>query len=72
LETALAEARNSIDQLLVEEFVPGRELTIGILGDQALPILESSKGGFYESLTSIHFSTRKPAARGNIVCPAKI
>ena len=55
LEAALKEAAKYDDKLLIEKFVSGRELTIGILGDQALPILEIiPKGGFYD------FDTKYP------------
>ena len=34
---------------MVEEFVPGRELTVGVLGDQALAVTEiRASGGFYD------------------------
>lgn len=34
---------------LVEEFVEGRELTVGVLGKEALPIIEiTTAGGFYD------------------------
>ena len=34
---------------LIEEFVEGRELTVGILGHEALPVLEiTTNGGFYD------------------------
>ncbi len=34
---------------MVEEFVPGRELTVGVLGDQALAVTEiKASGGFYD------------------------
>jgi D-alanine-D-alanine ligase len=37
------------EQVLVEEFFSGRELTVGILGDQALPIVEIvPHEGFYD------------------------
>ncbi len=49
LESAIDEAAKYGRELLIEKFVSGRELTIGILGDQALPILEIiPKGGFYD------------------------
>src|SRR4029077_19454869 len=49
IESAISEAAKYGRELLIEKFVPGRELTIGILGDQALPILEIiPKGGFYD------------------------
>ena len=37
------------EKALVEEFIEGRELTVGILGNEALPIVEiTMKGGFYD------------------------
>ena len=36
-------------EVLVEEFFPGRELTVGILGDEALPVIEIvPREGFYD------------------------
>lgn len=37
-------------QVLVEEYIPGREITVGILGDKALPVIEivPVKGKFYD------------------------
>src|SRR6476661_3634906 len=73
LETALAEARKFDRQLLVEEFVPGRELTIGILGNQALPILEIiPKGGFYDFTNKYPFLNPQAGGGAEHVCPAKI
>ncbi|MBI4409485.1 MAG: D-alanine--D-alanine ligase, partial [Gemmatimonadetes bacterium] len=37
LEAALAEAFRYDDEVMLEQFIPGRELTVGILDDQALP-----------------------------------
>ena len=37
---AIEEARKYDDEVMVERFVPGRELTVGILGDRALPVGE--------------------------------
>ncbi len=37
---ALAEAMIYNGEVMVEEFVPGRELTVGIVGGQALPVIE--------------------------------
>ena len=49
IDSAIAEATKYGRELLIEKFVSGRELTIGILGDQVLPILEIiPKGGFYD------------------------
>jgi D-alanine-D-alanine ligase len=40
LEAAVAEAFRYDDEVMVEQFVAGRELTVGILGNEALPIGE--------------------------------
>ncbi|HLB34569.1 MAG: D-alanine--D-alanine ligase [Verrucomicrobia bacterium RIFCSPHIGHO2_12_FULL_41_10] len=46
---ALQDAFQYGDELLVEEFFPGKELTVGILGDKALPIIEiRPHEGFYD------------------------
>jgi D-alanine-D-alanine ligase len=37
---AIAEASKYDDEVMVERFVPGRELTVGVLGDIALPVGE--------------------------------
>lgn len=37
---AVKEARRYDDEVMIEAFVPGRELTVGILGDKALPVGE--------------------------------
>jgi D-alanine-D-alanine ligase len=40
LAAAIAEAARHDDEVMIEAFVPGRELTVGILGDQALAVGE--------------------------------
>jgi D-alanine-D-alanine ligase len=40
LPAAIREAFRFDDEVMIERFVPGRELTVGILGDQALPAIE--------------------------------
>jgi D-alanine-D-alanine ligase len=73
LDSAMAEAGKYDRKLLVEKFVSGRELTIGILGDQALPILEIiPKGGFYDFNTKYPFLNPQAGASAEHVCPAKI
>lgn len=37
---AFSDAARYSDDVLVEEYVPGRELTVGIVGDQVLPVVE--------------------------------
>jgi D-alanine-D-alanine ligase len=40
VEPAVAEARGFDDEVLLERFIPGRELTCGVLGDRALAVGE--------------------------------
>jgi D-alanine-D-alanine ligase len=73
LESALIEAAKYDRQVLIETFVPGRELTIGILGDQALPILEIiPKGGFYDFTNKYPFLNPQSGGGAEHICPAKI
>ena len=49
LPAALEDCFRFGKEVLVEEFFPGRELTVGILGDEALPIIEIvPREGFYD------------------------
>lgn len=49
LTAALEDCFRFGDEVLVEEFFKGRELTVGILGDTALPVVEIvPKEGFYD------------------------
>ena len=73
LDQAMKEAGKYDRKLLVEKFVSGRELTIGILGDQALPIIEIiPKGGFYDFNTKYPFLNPTSGASAQHVCPANI
>src|SRR5437899_593810 len=73
LESAIADAAKYDRELLIEKFVPGRELTIGILGDQVLPILEIiPKGGFYDFTNKYPFLNPQAGGAAEHVCPAKI
>ncbi|HEV8410874.1 MAG TPA: D-alanine--D-alanine ligase [Gemmatimonadaceae bacterium] len=40
LQPAIVEARKYDDEVMIEQFIAGRELTVGILGDEALPVGE--------------------------------
>ena len=40
LGPAIAEAAQYDDEVMVERFVPGRELTVGVVGDHAMPVGE--------------------------------
>jgi D-alanine-D-alanine ligase len=73
LDSAMAGVAKYDPELLVEEFISGRELTIGVLGDQALPILEIiPKGGFYDFTNKYPFLNPQAGGGAEHVCPAKI
>jgi D-alanine-D-alanine ligase len=73
LESAIAEASKYDRELLIEKFVSGRELTIGVLGDQALPIIEIiAKGGFYDFNNKYPFLNPQAGGGATHVCPAKL
>jgi D-alanine-D-alanine ligase len=49
LQKALEEAGQFADVILIESYIEGRELTVAVLGDEALPIIEIvPEGGFYD------------------------
>ena len=73
VDAAIAEGLKYDRELLVEKFVPGRELTIGILGDRALPVLEIiPKGGFYDFTNKYPFLNPNAGGGAEHVCPAQI
>jgi D-alanine-D-alanine ligase len=73
VDAAIADASTYDHELLVEKFIPGRELTVGILGDQALPVLEIiPKGGFYDFNNKYPFLNPNAGGSAEHVCPAKI
>ena len=73
LEPAMRDAAQYDRELLVEKFVPGRELTIGVLGELALPIIEIiPKGGFYDFTNKYPFLNPQAGGSAEHVCPAEI
>jgi D-alanine-D-alanine ligase len=49
LASAFAEAARHSDLILVETYIPGRELTVAMLGEEPLPVVEIiPQGGFYD------------------------
>jgi D-alanine-D-alanine ligase len=72
LAPALAEARAMCNVLLVEKYISGRELTVGVVGGQALPILEIvAKKDFYNFQNKYPFLN--PNAPGaDHFCPAPL
>jgi len=70
---ALHEAGRYDNELLIEEFIPGRELTIGVLGDLALPVLEIiPRSGFYDFNEKYPFLNPQGSGGAKHVCPAQI
>jgi D-alanine-D-alanine ligase len=73
VDAAIADASTYDRELLIEKFISGRELTIGILGEQALPIIEIiPKGGFYDFTNKYPFLNPGAGGAAEHVCPAKI
>ncbi|CAN5129051.1 D-alanine--D-alanine ligase [soil metagenome] len=73
LDQALRDAAGYDQRILIEKFIPARELTVGVLGDQALPIIEIiAKEGFYDFAEKYPFL--KPGTGGGAqhVCPAAL
>ncbi len=61
-------------ELLIEQYVSGRELTVGILGEQALPIVEirpKNPGEFYDFANKYSFLNPQ-AAGADHFCPAAL
>jgi len=52
---ALKDALNYDDQILVEAYIPGRELTVGLVGHDALPAIEVvAEQGWYDYQAKYH------------------
>ncbi len=61
-------------ELLVEQFIRGRELTVGIIGDQALPVVEirpKKADEFYDFANKYNFLNPQ-AAGADHFCPAPL
>jgi D-alanine-D-alanine ligase len=59
-------ARYGTDVLL-EQFIPGRELTVAVMGDEALPIVEiRPRSGFYD------YESKYTAGKSEYFCPADL
>jgi D-alanine-D-alanine ligase len=70
-DPALKKAFAQADTILVEAFVSGRELTVGVLGETALPIIEiRPRGGFYSYENKYTWTNRGGAAEHE--CPARL
>lgn len=67
LEAALTYAHQYADDILIETYIPGRELQVGVLKGQALPVIEIiPTGGFYD------YQNKYQAGMAKEVCPAEL
>ncbi len=67
LAAALALAHRFDAEALVEAFVPGRDLTVGVLGDEALAAVEMRpRGGFYD------YASKYTAGETEYLAPAPV
>ncbi len=67
LAPAYEEALRYSNDVLLEAFIPGRELTVAVLGDQALPVIEiRPKSGLYD------YESKYTAGKSEYFCPADL
>ena len=67
LPAAFREAARHGHEVLLERFIAGRELTVAVIGDRALPIVEiRPKSGFYD------YEAKYTAGRSDYFCPADL
>jgi D-alanine-D-alanine ligase len=71
IPAALADLKTHGDEVLVEKFITGRELTVGVLGTDALPVIHiRPRDGFYD------MNNKYPWMGGgggsDYICPADI
>lgn len=65
LNIAVAEAFQYSESVIIEEYIPGKEVTVTILGDEALPIVEiKPKDGFYD------YEHKYTSGKTEYICPA--
>ncbi|MEO7319525.1 MAG: D-alanine--D-alanine ligase, partial [Chthoniobacteraceae bacterium] len=70
---ALSEAATYSRDLMVEEFITGRELTVGVIGDQALPIIEIRPAkDFYNFENKYPFLNPGGGGAADHLCPAPL
>jgi D-alanine-D-alanine ligase len=67
LAAAIADALRFDSDVLVEQLIVGRELTVGVLGDQVLPIIEIKPlEGFYD------YTNKYTKGKTEYFCPADL
>jgi len=67
LKPALKKAFSYNDKIIVEKYIEGREITVGILDDRALGVVEIvAKEGYYD------FDTKYSDGKADFIVPAKL
>jgi D-alanine-D-alanine ligase len=67
LAAALAEAKRYDESVIVEQFINGREFTVGILGSKTLPVVEiRTKRKFFD------YEAKYTPGAAEEICPAQI
>jgi D-alanine-D-alanine ligase len=67
LEAALADCANLDREILIEELVEGRELTVGVVGDRAMAVVEiRPHEGFYD------YAHKYTKGASEYFCPAPL
>ncbi|HOK13682.1 MAG TPA: D-alanine--D-alanine ligase [Candidatus Kapabacteria bacterium] len=67
ISRGIAEAGKYCRDVLIEQFIDGREITVGIVGDEALPVIEIiPESGFYD------YEHKYTKGKTQYVCPAEI
>lgn len=70
-DAAVSDAMKYGPDLLVEEFIAGKELTVGVLGDEALPIIHiQPRSGFYDIRNKYPWMTGEGGT--DYYCPADL
>lgn len=67
IEEAVKLAFKFSDKVIIEQYIPGREMTVAILGNEALPVLEIiPKDGYYD------YERKYTPGMSNYIVPAEI
>jgi D-alanine-D-alanine ligase len=67
IHDAVLEAAKYSETVLIERFIEGREITVGIIGEEALPIVEIiPEGGYYD------YEHKYTYGKTQYICPAEM